>query len=58
MKMTSEKKEKVERIGPNGVKRNPGECLFCGYVTPFDPDVPGFCCPVCGAQSGMVEIKK
>ena len=56
--MNNEKKEKPERIGPNGVKRNPGECLFCGFVTPFDPDVPGFCCPVCGAQSGMVEIKK
>ena len=49
---------KTERIGPNGVRRNPGECLFCGFVTPFDPDEPGFCCPVCGAQSGMVYTKK
>ncbi|MBQ2743748.1 MAG: hypothetical protein IJP38_05585 [Oscillospiraceae bacterium] len=41
-----------------GIKRNPGECRFCGYVTPFDPDIPGFCCPVCGAQSGMAKVEE
>ena len=56
--MSDKTEKKTERIGPNGKVRRPGECLFCGYVTPFDPDVPGFCCPVCGAQSGTVYPKK
>ena len=56
--MCDKTEKKTERIGPNGIVRRPGECLFCGYVTPFDPDVPGFCCPVCGAQSGTVYPKK
>jgi len=50
--------EEVKNTAPSERKRNPGECRFCGYITPFDPDAPGFCCPVCGAQSGTVKKDK
>ena len=26
----------------------PKGCRYCGFITPFDPDTPGYCCPFCG----------
>ena len=34
------------------LERDPNACRFCGFITPFDPKVPGFCCPFCGGPSG------
>ena len=27
---------------------NPNACRYCGFITPFDPYTPGYCCPSCG----------
>jgi len=27
---------------------NPNACRYCGFITPFDPNTPGYCCPSCG----------
>lgn len=47
--------EKKTDTLPGEKKVTPGACPFCGYITPFDPYTPGFCCPVCGAQSGTIK---
>ena len=29
-------------------ENKPKGCRYCGFITPFDPDTPGYCCPFCG----------
>lgn len=33
-------------------------CRFCGFITPFDPDTPGYCCPFCGGVTFAPKEKK
>lgn len=36
----------------------PKGCRYCGFITPFDPDIPGYCCPFCGGTTVAPEKKK
>ena len=33
-------------------------CRYCGFITPFDPDTPGYCCPFCGGVTFAPTEKK
>ena len=36
----------------------PKGCRYCGFITPFDPDTPGYCCPFCGGITVAPDKKK
>ena len=43
------------RNTPEKNEKPAGACPICGFITQFNPEEEGFCCPVCGAPSGQVK---
>ena len=49
---------KAQETKPQETTPKAKGCRFCGFITPFDPDTPGYCCPFCGGVTFAPKEKK